>query len=69
MKFYTCTNHDGHWPVGVASVIFADDKRHARRLLDKVLVAHHLRPSKHKPYDLKEVPIEYGAYVLHDGEY
>ena len=33
MNIYTSTDFKGHWPVGVAAVVIAKDKRQAVRLL------------------------------------
>jgi len=70
MKLFTCTNHDGHWPVGVASVILANDEKEARLLLDKALVEHGLRGSSQKLYTLLEVKLDKPlAIILCDGNY
>lgn len=67
MKIFTCTDHKGLWPVGVASVVVARDKYEARTLLDAELVARKLEVT---PYVLKELDTETpAAHVLHDGGY
>lgn len=37
MNVYTCSSFTGHWPVGVAAVIVADDIYAARAALEKRL--------------------------------
>lgn len=70
MKTFICTDHDGVWPVGVASVIFANDEAEARRLLDEALVASHLQPSSQEPYSLQCVESSSPkAIILNDGNY
>jgi hypothetical protein len=70
VKLYACTNHDGHWPVGVASVVYAYDEVHARRLLDEALGQHGLKPHAKVPYDFTVVALDKPfALVLCDGDY
>lgn len=70
MKIFTCIDHDGHFPVGVASVIVAKDRREARQLLDKELKAHSLRLYTEKKYKLSEVSLKIAqALILRDGDY
>lgn len=70
MKIFTCTDHDSHYPVGVASVIVAKDRREAKRLLDAELVAEGLKPWKEEKYTLEELPLHYKhAVILNNGEY
>jgi len=70
MKVFTCTDHDGHWPIGVASVIVAKDKRQARKLLDKELVVRGLLPRAEQEYTLDEVSLDVAqALVLQGGDY
>ena len=67
--FY-CTDHDYHWPVGVASVVVAPSIEAARALLDSQLVCRGLKPSATKPYTLKPIDIAVAqAIVLVDGNY
>lgn len=70
LKIYTVTDHDGFYPVGVASVIVAVNKGHAARLLDKALIERGLAPKKKHDYTLSEVPTdEPVAIILDDGNY
>jgi hypothetical protein len=70
MLVFVCTNHDGHWPVGVASVVVAENDVRARNLLDAKLKEHGLRDSDESPYDLRRVDCtKEAALVLHDGDY
>jgi hypothetical protein len=70
MKIFTCTDHDGHNPVGVASVVIAKDRRAAKRLLDKELVDQGLKPWKEEKYTLTELWTgQEAALILHNGSY
>lgn len=66
LHVYVSTDHDGRWPVGVASVVLAKNDVEARGLLDAELTARSLNPTI--PYTLKELrgPV---AVVLRDGDY
>ena len=71
MNVWTCTDHDGFWPVGVASVVVAETEREARAALDKALRARGLKDWKGYNYTLQRldvgtVPV---AAILNDGEY
>jgi len=55
MKLYVCTDHDFHWPTGVASVIIAKNEDEAKELLNKALVRRGLQPYDEKPYVLHEI--------------
>ena len=73
-ELFVCTNHDGHWPVGVASIVFARDETHARELLDAELIGAGLKPSTESPYTLEQIFRPNGDYVpraliLNDGDY
>lgn len=68
MRIFVSTDHDGHWPVGVASVVIAADEAEARRLLDAALRADGLDPGD--PYTLREVDTGVArAEILCNGEY
>ncbi len=70
MLIWTCEDHDGHWPVPVASVVVAPSEEAARALLDAELVSRHLKPSAKQPYTLTLLdPAEAGVRMLSDGEY
>lgn len=68
MKIYTCIDHAGFWPVGVASVIIAQNEDEARRLLDGELSKKGLATSDKKPYTLQQIkgPV---AKILNSGDY
>ncbi len=68
MRLYTCTDHQCHWPVGVASIVLATDEDEARKLLYTALEKCGL--TKHEAFTLEEVDMNIpSAYVLRDGEY
>lgn len=68
MKFFTCTDHAGHWPVGVASIVLAEDEEEAWKQLSFALALKGL--SGDKPFTLVEVPLTTKtAIVLNDGDY
>ena len=67
---YTCTDHDAIEPTGVASIIVARNKGHARLLLNKVLAARGLKTHDTEPYELVKVDLNNsGAIILQDGDY
>lgn len=70
MKVYTCTDHDGHYPVGVASVVVAETLEQAGLLLDSQLLENGLGSFLEKPYILVELSLELPkAIVLANGDY
>lgn len=70
MKAFVCTDHDYHYPVGVASVIIAENEDQARSLLDAQLRERGLSPHADEPYTLQTLSLdEPKALVLHDGNY
>jgi len=69
MNVYYITGFEGHNPVGTAAVVVANDRGHARRLLDAELKGRGLNPLER---DAKFVKIEGAvtqAIVLNDGQY
>ena len=69
MNVYVCTDHEGHWPVGVCSLIVAKDEDEAKRLLVTELLTHGLKQDG-KPFELREINVsEPRAFVLLDGDY
>lgn len=66
LHVYVSTDHDGQYPVGVASVVLAKNPVEARGLLDAELTSKGLNPDL--PYTLVELrgPV---AMVLNDGDY
>ena len=70
MRVFTCVDHDCHYPVGVASVIVAENEQQARELLDAQLIEHGLNPYDEPPYTLQELALDTPqAIVLRDGDY
>lgn len=68
MEIYICTDHDGHYPVGVCSVIVAHSETEARGLLKKELHEHGL--DEHKPFTLRRLSMDNPkAFVLLNGDY
>lgn len=68
MNVYTCVDHDGHWPVGVSSVVVADTEEDARALLTTALTEHGL--DGRKPFTLRRINTDDPrAFILQDGEY
>jgi hypothetical protein len=68
MNVYVCTDHEGHWPVGVCSVVVAASEDEARELLAAELHTHGLH--KEEPFTLWQVSLErQRAMVLLDGDY
>lgn len=68
MNIYVCTDHDGHYPVGVCSVVVAASETEARDLLRAELHEHGLDETK--PFTLRPLNIERPrAFLLLDGDY
>lgn len=68
MNIYTCTDHDGLWPVPVASVVVANSEAEARTLLMAELHEHGL--DEKKPFTLRQIQTEKPqAFVLSNGDY
>ena len=69
-KIFVCTDHNGHWPVGAASVIVAPNIKQARILLDAALIAHSLKSNIDHPFTLQQINLsESAAHILCDGDY
>lgn len=71
MKVFTCTNFHGHYPIGTAAVIVADDKAAALTALLQILSEVGL-PQTPEDIDclvLQEVPMSPGVMILCDGNY
>lgn len=67
MKLWTSTDHPGHYPVGVASIILAETHSQACDLLQDALRSKGL-PTL--PFSLEEVDMEVlQAIILNDGDY
>ena len=70
LRIFTCTDHDGHYPVGTSSVIVARDEEEARELLDTALVAAGLKTGKEARYTLQELNTDRArVIILQDGNY
>lgn len=67
MKIFTCQDHAGRWPVGTASLIFAETEERAEELLRAELIARHLSPDDFTL--IEELPDIERAIVLRDGDY
>lgn len=69
MDVFVCDDHAGHWPVGVASVIVANDEAEARGLLVAELKRHGLDGTK-PPFTLRKLNTSAPrAFVIRDGDY
>lgn len=67
MQVFVCTDHDGHYPVGVCSVVVAEDEEKARALLVAELTTHGLKAGK--GFSLRRLNIEQPrAFVILDGD-
>lgn len=68
MKVYVCTDHEGFWPVGVASIVVANDGVEATELLYTALRARGL--TQDIPFTLCEVDTSTPkAEIFRDGDY
>lgn len=67
MRLFTCTNHSGHWPVGVASIVVAGSEPRARELLENALLEERLDQFT---FTLQEVDLTIEqAIILNNGNY
>lgn len=67
MNVYTCDDHEGHWPVGTASIVIAENEDAARRLLIKELAKQGLHDDD---FTIKLVDTtQEQAIVLRNGDY
>lgn len=72
MKLFYSTDHQGHWPVGVASIVVAESEGDARRILTDALAAEGLRSnsSRDDGFSLVEVDLSKSqAIILNNGDY
>lgn len=68
MDVYVCDDHDGHWPVGVCSIVVANSEHEARGLLQAELHEHGL--DEKKPFTLRRLNTDAPrAFVIRDGDY
>lgn len=69
-RIFVCTNFRGYWPVGVASLVIAKDKREAKKLLDQKLRDAGIPIEGDGDYTLTEINIDSpGAVILNDGKF
>jgi hypothetical protein len=69
MRVWYCIDHDGHWPVGTASIAVAATEDEARADLIEELRKHGIRQPK-GDFTLVELNTsQRGAVVLLDGDY
>jgi hypothetical protein len=67
LRLWVCTDHEGFFPVGTASVVVAANEAEARQLLQRKLEQYGL---SRKPFTLRELALERpAAHVLADGNY
>ena len=67
LKLFVSTDHAGHFPVGVASIVLAHTEYEARRLLASALEAQGL---PEKEFTLRQLETSASrAYVLRNGDY
>lgn len=68
MRVFVCADHEGHYPVGVASVVVAPNHDEAKALLIAELKQHGLVSDG--GFTLDEIDISAPtAVVLRDGDY
>lgn len=68
MRIWYSNDHEGHYPVGVASVVVAEDEDEARDLLILKLREHGLEQKR--PFRLTEIKTDQArAIVINDGDY
>jgi hypothetical protein len=70
MNTYTCTGFIGHWPVGTAAVVIANDPQDAAMKLNAALKLNGL-PSSALPIDMRPFPADPAddVRILCDGNY
>jgi len=68
VKVFTCTTFNGHYPLGTAAIVVADDQGRARKMLGRELVKAGL--SLRKEDEVLELDMEAPhAKVLCDGNH
>jgi hypothetical protein len=68
-KIYTNNEFTGHWPVGTAAVVIADNSWKAAVLLNEELEKRNLRPTANEK-DMKEFQMDCDkVLILCDGNY
>lgn len=67
MKVFTCTDFEGHWPVGTAAVVVASAEAEAQEELGRELLSRGLPGVG---FSLKEIDLSVsGVFMLCDGNY
>jgi len=70
MKIYTCTNFKGHYPVGTAAVVVANNRQEAERVLEDELHNLNLPQDRHWEPRLTEALTDTAyAIILNTGDY
>lgn len=69
MNVYTCTDFSGHWPVGTAAVIVAENDEDANTILCDELARIGLPQNKELTFKLLALGAGPGCRILCDGDY
>lgn len=70
MRLWTCNDFKGHWPVGSAAVVLAENEDRARELLDAAIKGRSLPDGLQSDEPIVEVDMGVEqAIVLCDGNY
>lgn len=69
MNVYTCNNFKGHWPVGSAAVVVAEDSDQARMLLNTELKLRGLKQDVDKLKLVRLRTLTEKVRILCDGDY
>lgn len=70
LKVYTCTNFEGHYPVGVAAIIVANGEEQARLLLMAAMKMEGLEQENPLNLAFEEIDTnKFGATILMNGDY
>jgi hypothetical protein len=68
MKVFYSKDHDGHYPVGVCSIVIAENELKAKNKLKKKLQEYGL--DSNEPFTLHEIDLTKDeAYIVLDGNY
>ena len=67
LRLFTCTDHKGHYPVGVASIVLAETEPEAYQMLRDALNDAGLDGDAE--FTLTEVYFDKQVIILHDGNY
>lgn len=68
LKVFTCNDFVGHYPIGTAAIIVAENKARAHRLLMVELASRGL--DKQQAFTVQEVSLTApSAIILRDGDY